>query len=389
VLTRVRQSVIQATKGKQVPWDSSSLTGDFYFAASPAPGVTPAPPPPGAPDGEVVFWQSIRDSKSAADFKAYLDRWPQGTFAELARLRIAQLEKSADRPAPGRATEQRSAGTAFRDCPDCPEVVVVPAGEFLMGSSFDEKERFPDEGPQHRVALASSFALGKFEVTRGEFARFVRESGYKPARGCKVWRPQTGAFAHDANADWEKPGFEQSEQHPAVCVAMADALAYVAWLSKKTGQAYRLPSEAEWEYAARAGSAAPWSWGANAAEACQHANGADQSAQRRFRTPAIAACDDGHAFTAPGGSFRANGFGLYDTIGNASEWTADCWHETYAGAPVDGRAWMTNGCVQRTTRGGAWLAWPRLLRTAARGGVRADDRLSILGFRVARTLEAR
>ena len=389
MLTRVRASVIQTTKSRQVPWVSESMTGDFYFAAAPAPGTSPpVAPPPGTADGELVFWQSIRDSKSAADYKAYLARWPAGIFAELARLRVAQLEKAADRPAPAvPAPEARRAGSAFRDCPDCPEMVVVPQGDFLMGSPHDEKERFPDEGPQHRVAFAAPFALGKYEVTRAEFARFAGETGLN-AKACRVWRPAAGNFAANAAANWQKPGFEQSDDHPAVCVAWSEAKAMADWLAKKTGKPYRLPSEAEWEYAARAGTRSAWAWGPAAAEGCAHANGADQAYQRVNRGAAGMACDDGFAFTAPAGSFRANAFGLHDLIGNASEWTADCWRETFAGAPGDGRAWAAGACRQRTTRGGAWLAPPRLLRSAVRGGVDGEDRTNMLGFRLARDLAA-
>jgi formylglycine-generating enzyme required for sulfatase activity len=362
------------------------MTGDFYFAGAPAPApAPPVSPPPGAADEELAFWQSIRDSKSAADYKAYLARWPQGIFAELARLRVAQIEKAADRTEP--APETRRPGAVFRDCPDCPEMVVVPPGEFRMGSPYDEKERFPDEGPQRRVAIAAPFALGKYEIRRAQFARFAAEIGASP-RACRVWRPAAGNFALSAAANWQSPGFEQSDDHPVVCVSWSEAKAMADWLAKKTGKPYRLPSEAEWEYAARAGTSSAWVWGDDAGGACAHANGADQAYLRAQRGAAGVACDDGFAFTAPVGGFRANAFGLHDLIGNVSEWTADCWRETFAGAPADGRAWVAGACRQRTTKGGAWLAPPRLLRSAVRGGVGADDRTNMLGFRLARDLEA-
>jgi formylglycine-generating enzyme required for sulfatase activity len=256
-----------------------------------------------------------------------------------------------------------------------------------MGSAHDERERFPDEGPQHRVEIKAAFALGKYEVTRAEFERFAREAGL-PAKACRVWRPAANNFAATPGANWQKPGFEQSDYHPVVCVSWSEAKAMADWLAKKTGKGYRLPSEAEWEYAARAGTRSPYVWGSDAAGGCAYANGADQAYQRAHRGAPGMACDDGFAATAPVGSFRANAMGLHDMIGNASEWTADCWRETFAGAPSDGKAWLTAGCRHHTTRGGAWLAPPRLLRSAVRGGVDGEDRTNMLGFRLARDLEA-
>ncbi len=384
MLTRVRASVIKATNNRQVPWVTESMTGDFYFVAAPEKQPQDRPPAP-APDNEAVFWQSIRDSQNAADFKAYLARWPQGVFAELARLRIAQLERKIAAPAPRAAP--RRAGTVFRDCSDCPELVVVPPGDFLMGSPHEEKDRFADEGPQHRVTIVAPFALGKYEVTRAEFQHFAAETGLAP-KPCRVWRPVTNNFALDRGANWEKPGFDQSEHHPVVCVSWGEAKAYADWLTKKTAKPYRLPSEAEWEYAARAGTRSAFTWGSEPAGGCAYANGADQAYVRANRGAQASMCDDSFAATAPVGSFRANSFGLHDLIGNASEWTADCWHESFAGAPTDGKVWVSGACRQRSTRGGAWLAPPRLLRTAVRGGVDGEDRVNMLGFRVVRDLEA-
>ncbi len=340
VLTRVRAAVIETTKGKQVPWDSSSLTGDFFFASASGPAPQPEARPVAPPAATV--------------------------------------------PEPRRTV--RAPGSAFRDCPDCPEMVVIPSGDFLMGSPSDEKDRFPDEGPQHRVTFARPFTLGKYEVTRAEFERFAAETGLG-AKACRVWQPARNNFAPSAAASWQKPGFEQSDQHPAVCAAWTDAKAFAEWLAKKTGKPYRLPSEAEWEYAARAGTRSAWAWGPTPGDACNYANGADQSYVRQNRGAQGLACDDGFTHTAPVGSHRGNAFGLHDMIGNVSEWTADCWRETFAGAPADGSAWQSGACRTRTTRGGAWLAGPRLLRSTVRGGENADDRLNVLGFRVARDLE--
>ncbi len=157
----------------------------------------------------------------------------------------------------GHAASERHAprpGAEFRDCPQCPEMVVVPAGNFIMGSPETENDRLGNEGPQHWVSIVKPFALGKYEVTRGEWAAFVRATGHVASGWCFTWNESTGIWGRDDGADWSKPGFAQTDRHPAICVNWHDAKAYVAWLTRETGKPYRLPSEAEFEYAARAGS---------------------------------------------------------------------------------------------------------------------------------------
>jgi formylglycine-generating enzyme required for sulfatase activity len=182
----------------------------------------------------------------------------------------------------------------------------------------------------------------------------------------------------------------QDDSHPVVCVNRDDANAYVAWLSAKVGQEYRLPSEAEWEYAARAGTVTSRYWGDDPRLTCLHANGADQSARRHIPGAgdwAIHECDDGYAYTSPAGRFQANAFGLKDMLGNAWEWTEDCWHDNYIGAPTDGSPWTSGGeCGELVLRGGAWDYGPQLLRSAYRSRVGAANRDVGLGFRVARAL---
>ena len=272
-------------------------------------------------------------------------------------------------------------GSRFRDCAQCPEMVVVPAGSFMMGSPPHEQGRLDVEGPVHQVRIARPFAVGVYEVTVSEFGRFVEGTGHSTGDSCHLW---TGKARGEMmqGFGWRNPGFEQGGDHPVACVNWDDARAYAQWLSRSTGERYRLLSEAEWEYAARAGAQTARWWGEGESGQCAHANGADAGAGFSWGI----GCSDGHSRTAPVGSYRANAWGLHDVLGNVREWTEDCWNEGYAGAPGDGRAWTEQGnCSQRVLRGGSWDGEPMKLRSAIRSRNRVgrgDD----AGFRVARTL---
>ena len=275
----------------------------------------------------------------------------------------------------GDASErQPSAGERFRDCPDCPAMVVVPAGSYRMGSVAWENGRDDDEGPVHDVTFAAPFALGVYEVTVAEFGRFVAETGYSAASSC---------WSDESSSSWRNPGFGQSGGHPVVCVSWSDAKNYAEWLRSKTGEVYRLASESEWEYAARTGTTTPWPWGLGEADQCRHANGRDASTQG---LSGGAGCNDGHSWTAPVGSYAANAWGLHDMLGNALEWTEDCYNGSYAGAPSDGSVWEDGDCTKRVLRGGSWSFGPSDLRAAFRARSATGYRLYIVGFRVARTL---
>lgn len=287
-----------------------------------------------------------------------------------------------------------AAQQGFRDCPTCPEMVAIPTGTFIMGAAPGEEEHEgtpPDNRgraePQRRVSIDHRFALGRTEVTRGQFAHFVQATGHVTGTSC-IALGADGKPAEIAHRDWRNPGFEQTDEHPVVCVSWKDAQAYVGWLKKITGKAYRLPSEAEWEYAARAGSRTARYWGDSREDACRFANVADDSrvAHAKIqRDPArVFLCKDGHAFTAPVGKFTANAFGLHDMMGNVWEWTADCWNPGYVGAPTNGRAWDKGECGLRVARGGAWVSDARLVRAAMRNRGTAEYRGDIMGFRVAR-----
>ncbi len=279
-------------------------------------------------------------------------------------------------------------GEVFRDCPHCPEMVAVPAGRFEMGSPSSEEGRDGDEGPVHRVAIPSPFAIGVHEVTRGEFARFISATGRSTGDSC--WIYEDGGWVERSGRNWRSPGFSQGDSHPAVCVSWDDAQAYAAWLSRETGESYRLPSEAEWEYAARAGTRTARYWGESASGQCGYANGADAAVKRRDSDwPwAVAECSDGYARTAPAGSFEPNAFGLHDVLGNAWEWVEDCWHGNYDDAPSNGDAWLGGHggeCSRRVLRGGSWNFDPKDLRAAYRVSVDTGSWLNYFGFRVART----
>jgi len=285
----------------------------------------------------------------------------------------------------GASSASKEPGSIFRDCADCPEMTVVPAGRFTMGAPADEDGREADEGPPHKVIIARPFALMTHEITRDQFSAFVAETGREMRDGCYLADGGDGKM--DETADWMHPRFEQAGDHPAICVSWQDANDYAEWLGDKTSKTYRLPSEAEWEYAARAGRKSAWPWnGDDLAAGCAVANGFDQRAKLQLPINEPMPCIDGYVYTAPVGSFPPNRFGLYDMTGNVWEWVEDCHHADYRGAPADGKAWEKAGCKERVTRGGAWLENPWDLRFARRYAVEPDGRENIVGFRLARDL---
>ncbi len=272
-------------------------------------------------------------------------------------------------------------GETFRDCETCPEMVVLPAGKFTMGSPEWERGRYDDEGPHHQVTISKPFAVGKYEVTVGQYAEFVRETRHK-AKSCDYPEDQS----------WNDPGFKQTNNHPVVCVDWDDASTYAYWLSVKTRHEYRLLTEAEWEYAARAGTTTPYHFG-------------------KMILGNQANYDRNNEGTVAVGSFPANVFGLHDMHGNVWEWVEDCWHDDYTGAPTNSSAWLS-GCRKgneddcedysgdtlrvckeirvgkelRVLRGGSWYEEPGVLRSALRSSEVITLRDDVSGFRVARTL---
>jgi formylglycine-generating enzyme required for sulfatase activity len=278
---------------------------------------------------------------------------------------------------------ERRPGQVFQDCRNCPEMVVTPPGRFLMGSPPAERGRGTDEHPQREIILGYRLAVGRYPVTRGEFAQFVRETGRKMA-SCS----HSGGNALEA-----QPGLSwaniagQTDRHPVVCVSWTDAHAYAEWLSRRTGHSYRLPSEAEWEYLARAGTTTARYWGEDSAHQCEFANGADLSGKAEHREWAhFAPCDDGYPETSAVGRFKPNAFQLYDMLGNVDQWVEDCYRPDLASIPNDGKP--VENCspgphgLRVVARGGDWNGIPDWIRAASRDVERPDARLDTIGFRL-------
>ena len=286
-------------------------------------------------------------------------------------------------------------GVITRDAPDLPEMVLIPPGDYLRGVPTAESQREDtdddDARPVARVTIQQPFWMGQYPVTWGEFAAFIDSTGHKMPNEAYTYEPDAkGEWSYQKrdNRNWRNPGFKQTVRDPVVCVNHEDALAYIAWLNQRTGGGYRLPSEAEWEYAARAGTETARYWGDGMEQAHLYANMADQSL-RKPMGPAEAGRsfidgDDGYVFTSPVGSFKANGFGLHDMLGNVWEWCADTWHGSYEGAPTDGSAWAAGGSAYRVLRGGSWFFVARFVRSANRYARDPSVRYDRFGFRCAR-----
>nr|VFJ47801.1 MAG: Formylglycine-generating enzyme, required for sulfatase activity, contains SUMF1/FGE domain [Candidatus Kentron sp. FM]VFJ48841.1 MAG: Formylglycine-generating enzyme, required for sulfatase activity, contains SUMF1/FGE domain [Candidatus Kentron sp. FM]VFK15415.1 MAG: Formylglycine-generating enzyme, required for sulfatase activity, contains SUMF1/FGE domain [Candidatus Kentron sp. FM] len=269
-----------------------------------------------------------------------------------------------------------------------PSMIVIPAGKFLMGSPEGEAGRFDQEGPQHEVIFANPFALGRGAVMVGEFRAFVEATDYRTqaeeGKGCFVWNRDEGKWERRKDCNWQSPGFQQDDHHPVVGITWNDAMEYVAWLREQTGENYRLPSEAEWEYAARAGTTTPFSTGE-----CIHTDQANYDGSRDDYADCGASTGVWREKTVPVGSLPANPWGLHEVHGNVDEWTADCWHGNYRDAPTDGSAWDKGNrgdCSWRVVRGGGWVDEPGGLRSAFRLGGNPDFAFSSIGFRLARGL---
>ena len=286
---------------------------------------------------------------------------------------------------------------ASRDCPDCPPMVSLPGGTFVMGvpEGEEESEGMPADvrgrsRPQTRVVIAPGLGFGAHAVTRAEYAAFIAATGRADGTSCYTFvnDGRSYVFVEQQGLTWRDPGFAQGDDHPVVCVSWEDAAAYAAWIAARTGLRYRLPSEAEWEYAARAGTQTSRYWGNTRDNACQFANVADLTlaeAMNLDRGPQfIFRCRDGFVFTAPVGRFRPNAFGLHDMLGNVWQWTADCVNATLAGQLSDGSARMDGDCSSRALRGGSWSHLPWYLRAGNRVRGAATARFTFVGIRLVR-----
>ena len=346
VLKGVVTAVKGGSNGRQEPWMEGSIEGDFCFgdcSARSAPQV--------AISDDRALWESVKDSRDVNEFKVYLDKFPKGLFADLASTRVKALSLSDGRPVamalppvqPVPVARPIQPGATFKDCDDCPEMVVIPSGTFMMGTKDDPFAKIPspkDEQPQHAVSIRS-FSIGKYEVTQEQ------------------WYSVMG----------NTPSNFKGRTLPVERVSWNDTQEFIQKLNAKTGKTYRLPTEAEWEYTARAGSQTEFSFGDNENDLGRYAWFYDNSSSQ----------------THPVGEKQPNAFGLFDMHGNVWEWTQDCWNENYVGAPNDSSAWMQGDCSRRVLRGGSWNSVPQVLRSAIRNRNSSEFRYFNYGFRVART----
>jgi formylglycine-generating enzyme required for sulfatase activity len=413
----VGQAVRAATGGEQRPWVVSTLAGTFRFARYPGDGAANAAneqlasativsmhsrgimPKDSSEQYELTFWDSIKDSTYASDYEAYLKAYPNGRFAALAKARIERLQGAASAPpgaskaqaavtapahpvvaasspapehqhgasamvatpapapapspiaatpkAPVKSTTNTPASGESKDCAACPVMVSLTPGSFTMGSNAGDIS----ERPPHRVTIGAPFAIGKYNVTVEQWNACVAASA------CPKLSSENGSVT---NAPARDLSWDEVQQ-------------YIKWLSKMTGKPYRLPTEAEWEYAARGGSATTYWWG-------------DQ--MRKGNTNCKGCGDPWHDEKPENvGTFAANAYGLYDMGGNVWEWVSDCWHSSYKDAPADGRAWDAPGCDMRVIRGGSWREGADYMLVSTRFKYSESVRQSQNGFRVAKDLK--
>ncbi|MFJ3959166.1 formylglycine-generating enzyme family protein [Arthrobacter sp. NPDC090010] len=329
----------------------------------------------------------------------------KGSLAEwkfaVEQIRDGLYERSTVRPAtPGVSTApevgpRTAAGTVFQDLGGGPDMVVIPTGSFTAGATDEEQSawdvpanRRDFETPRRTVTIKEHLAFGRTEVTVGQFRQFIRETGYQPRGGARWWNPaDPSAMVFNPELSWDSPGFPQSENDPVVAVTVADAKAYTAWLSARTGESYRLPTEDEWDFAAHGGATTPFFFGEDLNHADEYANTFDKSSKATNgfgwdNTPV----DDGFPYTAPVASFKPNGFGLYDVTGNAREFVADTWLRDLSGASNDGSI-HRGPAPFPVLRGGAWNYQPQNLRLAYRSAYfSSETATNMFGFRLVRDL---
>ena len=333
VLKRVVTSVKAGSRNQQEPWMEGSIEGEFCF------GNCTTVAQVGVSDDRAL-WDSVKDSRDVNDLNAYLKKFPQGLFSEVVKNRLKSAEVNAPKPFPVTTSNQDFSfrvGTTFKDCDDCPEMVVLPSGSFQMGSVKGSSEA----RPVHLVSL-NSFAIGKFEITQDQWNAVM---GSSPSK------------------------FKGRPMLPIEMVSWHDAQEFVKKLSEKTGKNYRLPSEAEWEYAARAGSSSIFHFSDNERELQQFSWTFSNSNQ----------------MTNQVGKKLPNNWGLHDIHGNVWEWTNDCWNVNYVNAPTDGSAWESGNCSGRVLRGGAWNLSSFMSTVFYRQWHSSTWKTDAIGFRVVRT----
>ncbi len=314
---------------------------------------------------------------------------PMKTASVISTLVMSMLIAGCTTNAPN-----NEADNSYRDCDDCPLMINIDGGSFLMGTATADRLTDPrtgkpatNDGPQHEVSVAG-FSIAMHEVTVEDFARFVAATQHQTSIKCMNFSKPAG-FSINADTRWDKPGFPQSDDAPVGCVSFYDAQAYADWLSSISGENYRLPTEAEWEYAARAGATGPYFWGNDPERVCDYANvrseGAYTISKRQVESDKLGfPCDDGYPQSSPAGSFNPNSYGLYDMQGNNWEWVADCNHKNYEGAPKDGSVWQDEQCQFGVIRGGSHLNLVERSSVTVRAGRPRSGAATNMGFRVAK-----
>jgi formylglycine-generating enzyme required for sulfatase activity len=312
----------------------------------------------------------------------------------IAALAIPAAALAAD------AAAGKKPGETFKDCEDCQTMVVIPAGTFKMGSTPEERARegvpagFGDhEGPVRDITFAKPFAIATTETTRGQWARFVADTKRPIPTECHDYNAEDDSWAGTKGklVNWQKPGFEQTDDHPAVCISLDDATDYAAWLSKKTGKSYRVPSEAEWEYAARGGTSTARPWGDSVTPICGKAqimtSGTWAAINNSDSWTDELLCSSTKTWTVPVASYDPNPWGVYDMLGNVWEWVADCVAPDHSTLPADGTVQKGGDCANRVTKGGSFHSRIWLARPATRGGGQeGKNRPLASGIRVVRDL---
>lgn len=323
-----------------------------------------------------------RSPKSERD----IDPQDSDTASEAPKVLSAEAERAL------RTTE------VFKDCPTCPDMVVVPAGAFNMGQQSDPSGV---RAPVHNVSFKSRFAVGRYAITRDQFEEFLKATGYIYSDGCFLpfTSPEKDEFKYDPHTSYRQLPFAQDGRHPAVCVSFEDAKAYADWISQKTHKKYRLLTEAEREYATRAGTLTSYWWGDDVDPQRANYDRRDRVAQpappAKPRKASSKSSDHvlQKSIVVPGGTVPVNAFspnpwGLFQVHGNVAEWTLDCWNRTYIGAPNDGSPSLVGDCEQHVVRGGGWAAWPEYISSPSREKAAAGRRYSNIGFRLAREFDA-
>lgn len=292
-------------------------------------------------------------------------------------------------------------GASFKDCSECQDMVVIPAGTFMMGSTEEERTRegVPEAFGKHevtrvKITFAKPFAIAATETTRGQWARFAKETNRPLPTECAVYNPEYDNWngIEGKTFNWQNPGFAQTDDHPAVCISAKDAKEYAAWMSKLTGKKYRLASEAEWEYVARSGATTTRPWGDSVTPICQKAaimtSGTFEAIAKGESWADELVCASDKSWTVPVKSFDPNPWGVYDMLGSVWEWVGDCVSPDHAGLPADGSARKEGDCTRSITKGGAFHSRTWLARPATRGeGQNSVNHPVASGIRIVREID--